>query len=789
MAQASALAALLRRHRPRRHRSPLLPLRLVSSAPDPPPASPSLGASPVLGRLYGDGGSGSGLSAALGSHPRHRLPRRQHAAATPTRAAHQAASSSGSTAALASSEASTSAAVSQSEIVDFIKSAFGKLEGKNHCWLNAMNGTWRNLNQEGIYLVLLYQSCGTSNSNSKHPAAFQRLKYLQQRYSHLNVFAVQHGSDISSLAAQSQAVRTIAKEYITFPILMLEKGFSNMTNGACYLLFEGSKDPVLFTNWVEEPDVMIKAIEELTTLKEKTSENILSRVSWQKEEAVEEPYVGSLRNLLLYHPACVSVDEDGDRIFISDSNHHRIIISNTDGMILDCIGSYPGFEDGEFESAKFLHPASSFYHAAEDCLYIVDSENHAVRKADLGRRTLETVYPVSNKNNGIWTWITDKLGLRKEVAPTIQDFDAELAALPWHLIQISENNLLVADRSFESPWIMRISTGEKQDIGRGRSEEMELYQQIVNERCALINDMCTCLSSSDNVLSDSLEKIPNKELVSSVTRFQNYIIFCDTDGQRVLKHNLNTKNTSHFQFSNCEILGLPYWFVCNLETVSNGGHSTGKSQEHVRQVDVLPGRCNITVFVDIPVDTELAAPLAENCIWRQVRGSGAEISGSDGSDTATEKVGIAQQWYDELDNLAFSDVPEEAATSHGGDDKPPDQSYKDQRRVQFTCAVNISPGTCELVASAALYLKLARTVADSADQKALMKRVMGCERREEHAGVELLLVGSRGDARDLVVMKPVHLRLRLDCADHPTGATNKETISTESSLTINVSLD
>ena len=31
-----------------------------------------------------------------------------------------------------------------------------------------------------------------------------------------------------------------------------------MTNGACYLLFEGSKDPMLFTKCVEEPDLMIK---------------------------------------------------------------------------------------------------------------------------------------------------------------------------------------------------------------------------------------------------------------------------------------------------------------------------------------------------------------------------------------------------------------------------------------------------------------------------------------------------------------------------------------------------
>lgn len=38
------------------------------------------------------------------------------------------------------------------------------------------------------------------------------------------------------------------------------------------------------------------------------------------------------------------------------------------------IGSSPGFEDGEFESAKLMCPAASFYNAAEGCLYFVDSE-------------------------------------------------------------------------------------------------------------------------------------------------------------------------------------------------------------------------------------------------------------------------------------------------------------------------------------------------------------------------------------------------------------------------------
>lgn len=38
------------------------------------------------------------------------------------------------------------------------------------------------------------------------------------------------------------------------------------------------------------------------------------------------------------------------------------------------IGSSPGFEDGEFESAKLMCPAASFYNAADGCLYFVDSE-------------------------------------------------------------------------------------------------------------------------------------------------------------------------------------------------------------------------------------------------------------------------------------------------------------------------------------------------------------------------------------------------------------------------------
>ncbi|CAM0910905.1 unnamed protein product [Alopecurus aequalis] len=787
MAQASAAAVLRRLRRPRDPSTALLSSRLHSCFLSSTSTS-SAGALHPRQQPKGDGASTTSSACSSGNSPCRWFGSqwRQHAAATiTTRALHHALSSDSSVATASNDSTSTS----QSQLLHFIKSTFGTLEGKNHCWLNAMNGSWKTFNQEGIYLILLYESCDTLDSHNKYSAAFERLKYLQQRYPHLNVFAMQYGSDISSLAAQSQAVRTIMKEYVTFPIMLSDKDFTNMTNGACYLLFEGSKDHALFTKLDEEPELMIRGTEGFSALSAKPSETVLeSVVPWQKEEVIKEPYVGSFRNLLLYHPGCVSVDEDGDRIFISDSNHHRIIISNSDGMISDCIGSSPGFEDGEFESAKLLHPAASFYHAAEDCLYIVDSENHAVRKADFGRRYLETVYPVFNKkSSGIWSWILDKLGLtkedtsKKEDASNIQDIDADSVLFPWHLLQISEDDLLLADRNFDTAWILRMSTGEKQDTVRGRAGAMELCQQMINERCALLKDMHMNGSSGDKEHPNLLEKI------SSISRFQKCIVFCDTDSQRVLKHDLDTKDTSSIHFTNLGVLGLPYWFVCPLERVSTWGQSVGQFQEHTRKVNVLPGRCNIKVSVDIPVDTELATPLVKSCIWRQVRGSGAEIADSDGQDTTSEKVGIAQQWYDEIDNLAFSEAAEEPAV-HKRDDKPADESQQEQKSVHFTCAINVSPGTCELVASAALYLKIDRTKADHGDQKAVIKRILQCDGREEHTGVELL-TENRGDARDLVIMKPVHLRLRMECADHPAGTTNKETISTESSLDISISLE
>ncbi|GJX76222.1 hypothetical protein Tco_0323033 [Tanacetum coccineum] len=68
---------------------------------------------------------------------------------------------------------------------------------------------------------------------------------------------------------------------------------------------------------------------------------------------------------------CIEVDEVNGLFFLSDTNHHRIIVFASNGEILDHIRSYPGFEDGEFESSKIMRRAALLYDDAEDSMYLL----------------------------------------------------------------------------------------------------------------------------------------------------------------------------------------------------------------------------------------------------------------------------------------------------------------------------------------------------------------------------------------------------------------------------------
>ena len=93
---------------------------------------------------------------------------------------------------------------------------------------------------------------------------------------------------------------------------------------------------------------------------------------------------------VLSFPGKIKADPAGNRLFITDTNHDRIIVTDPEGAILDVIGSGTnGNADGSFETAQFNRPQGTTL--VGDTLLIADTENHTIRAADLQSRRIITV--------------------------------------------------------------------------------------------------------------------------------------------------------------------------------------------------------------------------------------------------------------------------------------------------------------------------------------------------------------------------------------------------------------
>jgi sugar lactone lactonase YvrE/peroxiredoxin len=109
----------------------------------------------------------------------------------------------------------------------------------------------------------------------------------------------------------------------------------------------------------------------------------------------------------LEFPGKVLADSAGKRLFISDTNHHRVLVADLEGKVSTVIGAGAvGFTDGTFDKAQFHQPQGLSLSADGKTLFIADTENHAIRAANLNQKTVTTIAgngtPSSDRNpNGI----------------------------------------------------------------------------------------------------------------------------------------------------------------------------------------------------------------------------------------------------------------------------------------------------------------------------------------------------------------------------------------------------
>ncbi|MGD8921762.1 MAG: thioredoxin-like domain-containing protein [Candidatus Zixiibacteriota bacterium] len=159
-------------------------------------------------------------------------------------------------------------------------------------------------------------------------------------------------------------------------------------------------------------------------------------------------------NTLLSYPGKVTTDSAGGRLFITDSNHDRVLITDPTGAIIDVIGSgSSGVADGAFESAEFSHPQGTALKG--DTLFIADTENHLIRAANLTTRQVTTI-----------------LGTGKQARHFNEPGTGTRVPInsPWDVLVLGDQ-LYIAMAGFHQIWVMDINTGYAQPFaGSGRED-------------------------------------------------------------------------------------------------------------------------------------------------------------------------------------------------------------------------------------------------------------------------------------------------------------------------------
>ncbi len=101
----------------------------------------------------------------------------------------------------------------------------------------------------------------------------------------------------------------------------------------------------------------------------------------------ESESTGTLR-----FPGKLLADPSRNRLYIADSGHHRLVVTNLAGEVIEIIGAGErGLLDGDRLTARFTNPQGMAIDPSGQYLYVADAGNHALRIVDLESHSVTTV--------------------------------------------------------------------------------------------------------------------------------------------------------------------------------------------------------------------------------------------------------------------------------------------------------------------------------------------------------------------------------------------------------------
>ena len=157
-------------------------------------------------------------------------------------------------------------------------------------------------------------------------------------------------------------------------------------------------------------------------------------------------------------PSEVLADEDGNRLFIADAGHHRIVVTDLNGVVITAYGSgEAGFLDGGPGEARFNDPQGLELSPDGDTLWVADTRNHAVRAIDLVANEVSTI-----------------AGIGRRGYQGFQAGDPLSTALasPWD-IHYHDGSLYIANAGTHQIWVLDLEFAYLQVFAGTRQEDID----------------------------------------------------------------------------------------------------------------------------------------------------------------------------------------------------------------------------------------------------------------------------------------------------------------------------
>lgn len=201
--------------------------------------------------------------------------------------------------------------------------------------------------------------------------------------------------DPKAPVSRNHLVQYIQKHGFQHPIGVLPdlSGFKNSSieTTPYFLMYEKSSIPAVQGAGNEGFNLIMKRVKFL--IEDKA---LLKSCMLHQFRSVMEP--GWWANPVIETPTYIATEEGGDKVYINDAAHKRLLVMDEQGMCEMMIGSMlPGYQDDGLYTSRFNHPHGLVH--ANGKLFIADTYNNRIRVVDFAAEKVTTL-----TGNGYDSW-------------------------------------------------------------------------------------------------------------------------------------------------------------------------------------------------------------------------------------------------------------------------------------------------------------------------------------------------------------------------------------------------